>query len=158
MGTNPHLTSTQNSNSLFVNSLTGLSLLTHYLFIRIFVQFLGQKKLRHVIKQAQNTAHQQRGLLSEILDHNAETEIGRKFQFAAINSAQEYKKVVPLQTYDDVKDSVRRIRDEGKQNVLCKDEVGTLGSELEKKLFDCNFFLDFAACKHVFGAGILAGP
>ncbi|MBR6228366.1 MAG: GH3 auxin-responsive promoter family protein [Eubacterium sp.] len=63
-------------------------------------------------------------LLRQILDENKNTEYGRLYNFSEIYNINEYKKRVPLTTYDDYEAYVDRMR-EGEKEVLTSYEVMT---------------------------------
>ena len=65
---------------------------------------------------------QQGQLLQRILEHNAETEFGRRCNFREISSLVDYQRLVPLQHYQDVRPYIERMM-AGESNVLCRDEV-----------------------------------
>ena len=67
----------------------------------------------------------QERLLLRLLARNAGTEYGRRYGFATIRSAAEYQARVPLTTYEDYRDAVRRIG-EGWRAVLTRDPVDLL--------------------------------
>ena len=55
--------------------------------------------------------------LQEILARNRETEYGREYGFAGIKNIEEYRKAVPLVTYEDIRDRIDRMT-RGEKNVL----------------------------------------
>lgn len=57
-------------------------------------------------------------LLMDILARNKDTEIGKRYDFASINSIDEYKKRVPLSTFDDYASYVERMADDGQKNLM----------------------------------------
>ena len=56
-------------------------------------------------------------LLMKILHDNADTEYGRKYDFASIHSVEEYQKRVPVIVYDDIAEQIERMA-EGEKNIL----------------------------------------
>jgi len=61
----------------------------------------NQYRLRRpLLRAAQNTESSQQALLQRILQHNANTDFGRQFDFATIKTMAEYRDRVPVQTYD----------------------------------------------------------
>ena len=64
----------------------------------------------------------QAALLHQYLRINQETEYGRKYHFADIQSASQYQKKIPLTTYDDYTDYIQRIG-EGVANILTVEPV-----------------------------------
>ena len=71
-----------------------------------------------------NTAAQsiQEQVLARLLKEANHTEWGRKYDYNSIGSYEEFKKRVPVQTYDDVKPYVERIRS-GEQNLLWPSKI-----------------------------------
>jgi hypothetical protein len=84
-----------------------------------------------------DVAGAQEALLLRLLRRNAETVYGRRHGFDSIRSASEYQRRVPLTTYDDYRDAVRRMA-VGEQRVLTRDPVllwePTSGSTAATKL------------------------
>lgn len=58
-----------------------------------------------------------RSVLFRILNDNKDTEYGRKYGFSDIHSVEEYRKRVPVIIYDNIAESLERMRD-GAKNVL----------------------------------------
>lgn len=54
-------------------------------------------------------------LLLEILDKNKDTEYGRKYGFADIHLAEEYRKRVPVSIYDDYAGYILRMSEKGEE-------------------------------------------
>lgn len=67
----------------------------------------------------------QRQILSNYLQANADTEIGRLYRFETLHSAEKYQARVPISTYDDYVPFITRIM-EGRPNVLTRDPVRRL--------------------------------
>lgn len=57
-------------------------------------------------------------LLMHILDVNKTSEIGKKYGFSDIRSAEEYKKKLPFSTFDDYQDYVERMIDNDESNLM----------------------------------------
>ena len=64
----------------------------------------------------------QQEVLSRLLTKAAETEWGIKHDYASIGSIEDYQNRVPLQTYEEVKRYVGRLR-EGQKNLLWPGEI-----------------------------------
>ena len=62
-------------------------------------------------------------VLSQILSTNQETEIGKKWNFKGISTIDEFRKTIPLTTYDDYKPYIDRIAESGEQNLITEDTV-----------------------------------
>ena len=61
-------------------------------------------------------------ILFDILKANTKTEIGRKHKFALIRDVKEYKRMVPISTFEDYESYIETIA-LGRQNVLTRDPV-----------------------------------
>ena len=55
--------------------------------------------------------------LLRIIEDNADTEYGRRYGFSSIRSIEEYRRRVPVITYDDIADELERML-QGEQNIL----------------------------------------
>lgn len=64
----------------------------------------------------------QDAVLCRLLSEAAGTEWGRAHQYAGIRSYEDYRRLVPVQTYDDVKPYIERMR-HGESDVLWKGQV-----------------------------------
>lgn len=69
-----------------------------------------------------NVRETQEKLLLRLLRRNANTDIGRRYDFASIRSAAEYQQRVPLSTYDDYLSAIQAIA-EGQVQVLSQEAV-----------------------------------
>ncbi len=58
-------------------------------------------------------------LLLELLNENKDTEYGRKYGFAEINSIEEYQRRVPVTEYDDYAGYIDRMANNGEENLIC---------------------------------------
>lgn len=100
-----------------------ISIITQYLFIKIFVIALGKKELTSVRKENNDPEKCQKKLLQEVLAVNAKTEYGIKHRFSDITTVEQFKENVPLQNYDDYRKYIQRIKTLGTQNILSRDPV-----------------------------------
>ena len=57
-------------------------------------------------------------LLERILQDNAQTEYGRKYGFDRIKNAEDFRKAVPLTTYEDYAPYIDRMTEKGEKNLL----------------------------------------
>ena len=57
-------------------------------------------------------------LLHTIIDDNKNTEYGKKYNFSEIKNLDDYKKNVPLSEYDDFESYIKRMYDDGENNIL----------------------------------------
>ncbi len=76
-----------------------------------------------------------KALLMSILKDNKDTDIGKKYDFASIDTIEEYQKRLPVTTYDDYAGYILRMTNGNEDNVLTSYEVnlysetnGTLGN------------------------------
>jgi len=97
-------------NTLIANSLWFLTSLPESLAFR---------------RALNSVADTQQAYLLYLLCQNANTDIGRRYNFDSIHSVAEYQARVPLSTYDDYQPSIRKIGN-GQQNVLTCDPVQLL--------------------------------
>jgi hypothetical protein len=65
----------------------------------------------------------QRAKLMSMVQANAGTEYGRKYDFASIRTVEDYQKAVPLITYNDIKDDMERVTDGAKNVFTAEDPV-----------------------------------
>ena len=54
----------------------------------------------------------------QLLEDNKETEYGKKYHFSDIHDENEYRKNVPLTTYDDYADDILRMTENDEKNIL----------------------------------------
>lgn len=79
---------------------------------------LGDVTLAEVNHFTKNPMKAQEKTLKKILKKNKNCELGKKFNFANINSIADYQKMVPLSTYDDYDPYVERIIHNKEKNVM----------------------------------------
>lgn len=79
---------------------------------------LGDVTLAEVNHFTKNPMKAQEKTLKKILKKNKNCELGKKFNFANINSIADYQKMVPLSTYDDYAPYVDRIIHNKEKNVM----------------------------------------
>ena len=96
---------------------------------------LGSEALERLEALAKNADTAQTKFLLDWLNENKNTEFGRRYDFARINSAQEFQKKIPISAYEDYAGDIERIID-GEKNILtARDAVyfcissGTVGDE-----------------------------
>ncbi len=88
-----------------------------------------------VNEETKNPGQLQKKLLMDLLKDNADTEYGKKYDFANIHTVEEYRKKVPVQVYDDFAPYIERIIN-GEKNILTAYKVdqvnftsGTVGTQ-----------------------------
>ena len=101
------------------DSHTLTSLLSQYIFFVVF-RLYGLYGYRKFISACENMAESQTDILIEdFIKPNADTEFGRKYDFANIKTREDYRRKVPLSTYDDYIEYMRRIEN-NKEDVTSK--------------------------------------
>lgn len=88
-----------------------------------------------VNEETKNPGQLQEKLLMDLLKDNADTEYGKKYDFANIHTVEEYRRKVPVQVYDDFAPYIERIIN-GEKNILTAYKVdqvnftsGTVGTQ-----------------------------
>ena len=102
----------RSASAATANSLWCLSLMDDALAFRM---------ARGNVRAAQNK------LLTGLLRRNAATEFGRRWGFDSVRSTEDYRRRVPLSTYEDYQSDISSIM-QGKQGVLTEDPVFLLVS------------------------------
>ena len=78
-------------------------------------------------------------VLSNILSHNKNTEIGKKWSFNSIKMIEDYRSNVPLTNYEDYRPYIERMVEKGEENLISPDKViyysPTSGTTSSSKLF-----------------------
>ncbi|MBW2262750.1 MAG: GH3 auxin-responsive promoter family protein [Deltaproteobacteria bacterium] len=77
----------------------------------------GSRLYKHFVRAAQDTEGTQRALLGEILEHSADTVIGRERGFAKIRGYEQYAERVPVGDYEDHRPYIDR-HARGEEGVL----------------------------------------
>ncbi len=82
----------------------------------------GNGSLRQLEKSSLNPMEENEELLKKILKRNANTEYGKQHGFANIKSIEEFRKSVPVSTYEDFAPYIERIKN-GEANVLTSSRI-----------------------------------
>lgn len=77
----------------------------------------GKQVLLSLAEKCENPRQTMENLLLKILKDNADTEYGRKYNFNQIKSIEEYRKALPVITYDAIEDSIERMK-KGEKDIL----------------------------------------
>lgn len=89
--------------------------------------FTDKKKLinvcEHLDKITANPMKIQEDLLMKIIQDNKDSEYGKKYGFEKIHTIEEYQKNLPLTNYDDYKDYIRRMSEEGEKNLITSSNI-----------------------------------
>ena len=80
--------------------------------------FRGRKAMKDLDNNSRRAVALSEETLLKLLDANKDTEYGKKYGFADIHSVDEYRKKVPLSTYDDYEPYVRRMVDNNEQGLI----------------------------------------
>lgn len=82
----------------------------------------GKGSLRHLEKASHAPMQENEALLRKILRDNQNTEYGRAHHFADIRSIDDFRRAVPINTYEDFVPYIERMK-QGETNLLTKSEV-----------------------------------
>lgn len=77
----------------------------------------AEKIRAEILEEFKNPMEVNSNLLFKILEDNKDTEYGKKYHFADIHTVEDYQKLVPVITYDDIGSYTERMAD-GEKNVL----------------------------------------
>ncbi|HAG04152.1 MAG TPA: hypothetical protein DCG28_01820 [Lachnospiraceae bacterium] len=69
-------------------------------------------------KMSEDPMEVQKKLLLDLMEENKDTEYGKKYGFAEINSVEEYQKCVPITEYDDYSGYIEKMCN-GAENLIC---------------------------------------
>ena len=81
------------------------------------ITFVGKQSARRFDQATRDPRHIQTELLLGILRRNVDTEYGRRYGFASINSIADYQEQVPVITYADIQQDMERVAG-GARNVF----------------------------------------
>lgn len=85
------------------------------------VSLTGKQAAARFDRAIRSVAETQTRKLREILQRNAQTEYGREFSFASVNSLAEYARAVPVVAYEDIATRVERMT-RGERGVLTAED------------------------------------
>ena len=77
-----------------------------HLIARAGLAAMHGHRFRRLHAEAKSPAAAQQTVLSEILAANADTAFGKRHGFASIRNAADYRRAVPVQTYEDLRDDI----------------------------------------------------
>jgi hypothetical protein len=104
---------------------------------KVMISIVGNRAAARFDEATKSVAETQARKLREILQRNAATEYGREFGFSSIGTLAEYGQSVPVVTYEDIAERVKRMAG-GESNVLTAEEpvmfARTSGTTGEPKL------------------------
>jgi len=110
---------------------------------------LGREALARLESTAKHASEVQARFLLQWLRENRDTELGKKYNFASMDSVSQYRETVPLSTYEDYAREIERIIS-GEQNVLTARKAvyfclssGTVGDEKHIPLTDSDLEIHY---------------
>ena len=78
----------------------------------------GYLDIRSMHRNAVNARAKNEKLLFRILDSNRDTEYGKRYHFDRIHSIEDYKRLVPLSSYDDYAPYIERMVNQGEKGLI----------------------------------------
>ncbi len=90
--------------------------------VNSIIGWLNTKRLHQIELFRRFPYEVQRETLTKLLQRAAETEYGKKYNFASITTIEEFQRAVPIIDYEGVKSYVERLRS-GEQNILWPSEI-----------------------------------
>lgn len=91
-------------------------------FINTLLSVFTQKRLAQIDYFTANPVKVQRNTLQGLLSKAANTEYGKKYNFATILTAEQFRERLPVVHYEDIHGDIRRML-EGENNILWPEEV-----------------------------------
>lgn len=123
---------------------------------------IGRTVVEALEQMAQEPMKANEKLLMEILQKNKDTEYGKKYDFANIHSAEEYRRKVPVSVYDDYAGYILRMSEKGEENLITSGKVvhynkssGTVGNPKRIPLTEEAFSI-FQKYNGPYRAGLIA--
>ncbi len=87
------------------------------------MSLIGKSAIRSLDKMASDPRGTQEALLMTLLQENKDTEYGKKYDFATIDSIEEYQKRLPICEYDDFAPYIEKMV-KGEENILTAEKIG----------------------------------
>ena len=94
----------------------------NFIFIRA-VAIYGENHIKKYLSQSKKADKVSEKMLLKLMKKNRNTEFGKKYDFANINSIEEYQKKVPYTTYEDYQEYLDRTAETGEQNLITSDKI-----------------------------------
>lgn len=82
------------------------------------IKIKGTANVHTLMKNCKNANQLSHDLLMSIVRDNKDTEYGKKYHFDEIHSIEDFKKNVPLSTFDDYAPYIERMVEKGEKNLL----------------------------------------
>lgn len=83
----------------------------------------GEKALAEIKEASMTATTYSEELLMKLISESKDSEYGRKYNFGEIKSIEDYKKMVPITTYDDYAPYIERMVKNGEENLLTSRKV-----------------------------------
>lgn len=91
-------------------------------FVTSIINWFNVKRIHQIDLFKKYPFDTQKESIMKLVDKASETEWGKKYEYKTINSIEDFQKRVPVQSYDEVKGEVQRLRD-GETNLLWPGEI-----------------------------------
>lgn len=82
------------------------------------IKIKGKKDVGDLLKNCRDANRKSEELLLTLLRDNRDTEYGKKYRFSEIKSYEDFKKNVPLSTYDDYAPYIERMVNKGEKDLI----------------------------------------
>ena len=79
-------------------------------------------RLKQIDLYASEASEIQHRVLNRLVQQASRTEWGKKYDYSSIRSYEDFRKRLPIQTYEEIKPYVERLR-AGEQNLLWPSEI-----------------------------------
>ena len=96
------------SGQAAVNEVGRLPHGASYALLRAGLKLVQSRRYRRLMEGAQHPRDVQSALLRRIMADNANTEFGRKHSFSSVADADDYRRAVPVQSYEDLRPLIER--------------------------------------------------
>ena len=94
----------------------------NFIFIRA-VAIYGENHIRKYLSQSKKSDKVSEKMLLKLMKKNKDTVFGKKYDFANINSIEEYQKKVPYTSYEDYQEYLDRTAETGEQNLITANKI-----------------------------------
>ena len=91
-------------------------------------------RLKEIERYTDHASELQAGVMHRLIRMAANTEWGKKYDYASIRTYEDFKKRLPIQTYEEIKPYVARLR-AGEQNLLWPSEIRWFAKNPESRFF-----------------------
>ena len=127
--------------------------------INSFFNRYNSKRLKQIEYFKKNPFSVQEATLIDLLKKAKNTEWGKRYDFGSIREVEKFKTTLPLQTYDDIKPNIDRMRN-GEQNILWHSDTfwfaKSSGTSQDKSKFIPVSFEALKKCHYRGGYDVLA--